>query len=51
MVVMFIVTNKTFEPMLAAAAAASHPACPAPATMMSYFENMFEFLSVPRGTF
>jgi hypothetical protein len=35
--------------MFAAAAAASHPACPAPATNTSYVENMF-LLLVSRGT-
>jgi hypothetical protein len=31
-----MVTNKTFDPILAAAAAASQPAWPAPTTIMSY---------------
>ena len=35
MVCMFIVTNKTEEPKLAAAAAASQPECPPPTTMTS----------------
>jgi hypothetical protein len=36
MVFMFIVTSSTFEPRLAAAAAASQPAWPAPTTITSY---------------
>jgi hypothetical protein len=35
-----MVTNKVFEPKLAAAAAASQPAWPAPTTITSYWENM-----------
>ena len=34
-VFMFMVINKTFEPIFAAACAASHPACPAPTTITS----------------
>jgi hypothetical protein len=41
MVVMFIVTSNTFDPILAAAAAASQPACPAPTTITSYAGNIF----------
>ena len=37
---MFIVANKTLDPMFAAAAAASQPACPAPTTIMSYLLNI-----------
>ena len=40
MVWRFMVTSKTLLPMLAAAAAASHPAWPAPTTMTSYRGNM-----------
>ncbi|GGI26823.1 hypothetical protein GCM10008119_24590 [Pedobacter mendelii] len=48
---MFIVINRTDDPKLAAAAAASQPACPAPTTIRSYFENMLSsFLIVPRET-
>jgi hypothetical protein len=43
-----MVTNNTFEPKLAAAAAASQPACPAPTTIISYLSNIF--YDVPRGT-
>jgi len=39
-VFMFIVTNSTFDPILAAATAASQPACPAPTTMTSYSGNI-----------
>src|SRR5690606_35644581 len=45
---MFIVINSTDEARLAAAAAASHPASPAPTTMTLYFLNICYF-SVPRG--
>ena len=34
-VCMFIVTRSTLDPILAAAAAASQPACPAPTTIIS----------------
>jgi hypothetical protein len=44
---MFIVISKTDDPKLAAAAAASHPACPAPTTIISYFSIS---LNVPRET-
>jgi hypothetical protein len=37
---MFIVMSKVREPRLAAAAAASQPACPAPTTMTSYSGNI-----------
>jgi hypothetical protein len=37
---MFIVTRRTLLPRLAAAAAASHPACPAPTTITSYPWNI-----------
>src|SRR5687768_894647 len=62
MVPIFMVTNKTDEPKLAAAAAASHPAWPAPTTITLYFLNIFTsmfhvehicfylFFDVPRGT-
>ena len=36
MVCIFMVTNNTFDPIFAAAAAASQPAWPAPTTIMSY---------------
>jgi hypothetical protein len=36
-----MVTSNTFEPILAAAAAASFPACPAPTTITSYTGNIF----------
>ena len=49
-VFMFMVINNTFDPIFAAALAASHPAWPAPTTMISYSLNMM-FLSVPRETF
>jgi hypothetical protein len=49
MVVMFMVTNSTLEPILAAAAAASQPAWPAPTTMTSYRGNI-EISIVPRET-
>jgi hypothetical protein len=39
-VCIFMVTNKTLEPILAAAAAASQPAWPAPTTMTLYFGNI-----------
>ena len=39
-VFMFIVTNRVLEPIRAAAAAASHPACPAPTTITSYSGNI-----------
>jgi hypothetical protein len=32
----FIVSRSVFDPILAAARAASHPACPAPITITSY---------------
>ena len=35
-----MVMSKTFEPKLAAAAAASQPACPAPTTITSYLLNI-----------
>ena len=38
MVCMFMVSNNTLEPILAAAAAASQPAWPAPTTIISYCE-------------
>ena len=38
---MFIVAKSTLEPIFAAAAAASHPAWPAPTTITSYFANIF----------
>jgi hypothetical protein len=37
---MFMVMSKVLEPKLAAAAAASLPACPAPTTITSYIGNM-----------
>jgi hypothetical protein len=44
--------SKVDEPKLAAAAAASHPACPAPTTITLYFLNIFLFLfHVKRGVF
>jgi hypothetical protein len=36
-----MVANRTFDPKLAAATAASQPACPAPTTITSYFGNIF----------
>jgi hypothetical protein len=36
MVCIFMVIRRTLDPILAAAAAASQPACPAPTTIMSY---------------
>src|SRR5690349_1323212 len=39
-VCIFMVTSRTLEPKLAALAAASHPACPAPTTIMSYSGNI-----------
>ena len=41
MVFIFMVHNSTDEPILAAACAASHPACPAPTTMTSYIGNIY----------
>jgi hypothetical protein len=40
MVCIFMVMRSTRLPILAAAAAASHPACPAPTTITSYSTNM-----------
>ena len=37
---MFMVINKTLDPIFAALAAASFPACPAPTTIMSYSFNI-----------
>jgi hypothetical protein len=37
---MFIVISKTLDPKLAAEAAASHPAWPAPTTIISYCGNI-----------
>jgi len=37
---MFIVTRRTLDPILAAAAAASQPAWPAPTTITSYSGNI-----------
>ena len=49
MVSMFMVTKSVLAPRLAAAAAPSHPAWPAPTTITSYsFRNI---QMVPRGTF
>jgi hypothetical protein len=36
MVIIFMVINNTLDPKFAAAAAASHPAWPAPTTITSY---------------
>src|SRR5690606_17263591 len=44
MVFIFMVHNNTFEPIWAAACAASHPACPAPTTITSYFGNIFNWM-------
>src|SRR5690606_37206197 len=46
---MFIVMSNTDEPKLAAAAAASHPAWPAPTTITLYLLNIYLSL-VSRGT-
>jgi hypothetical protein len=43
MFVIFIVIRRTFDPRLAAAAAASHPAWPAPTTITSYLGNSYMF--------
>jgi hypothetical protein len=40
---MFIVISRTLDPMFAAAAAASQPACPAPTTITSYSLNIVLF--------
>jgi hypothetical protein len=47
---MFMVIKRTFDPMLAAAAAASQPACPAPTTMMSYLFIPEAYIFVSRET-
>src|SRR6185503_14742890 len=53
----FMVINSTDEPKLAAAAAASQPAWPAPTTITSYLLNIvYRYFApmaqnVPRGTF
>jgi len=44
MVFIFMVASITRIPILAAAAAASHPACPAPTTTTSYSGNIFSFI-------
>src|SRR5690606_24738186 len=43
-VFIFMVHNNTLEPIVAAAFAASPPACPAPTTITSYIGNIFYLL-------
>src|SRR5258708_13002407 len=53
MVCIFMVMRRTLEPRLAAEAAASQPACPAPTTITSYLGNIvvqnYQFRSTWNG--